>query len=304
MKKTGSAREKPKTALVLINPNARSGRRSVGPALEVLRRSGIVVLEDTSGTRPFDEIIREQAREVDLVVIGGGDGTLRAALSALVDTGLPLGILPLGTANDLARTLGIPTDIAAAAQIVADGTTRPVDLGEVNGRFFANVASIGYSADLARNLTAEAKSRWGKLGYAMAAMNLLAQSRPFFVDLEHDGVTERVRTVQISVGNGRFYGGGMAVAADAEPDDGMLDVYSLEIDHWWELLALAPSLRRGTQGRRAKVRAFKCTALSLTTRRPHDVNTDGDLTTCTPATFRVHREAITVFAPPNARRKK
>lgn len=303
MKKTGSARDKPKTALVLVNPNARSGRRSVAPALEVLRRSGIVVLDDASGAHPFEETIRERAREVDLVVIGGGDGTLRAALSALVDTGLPLGILPLGTANDLARTLGIPTDIAAAAQIVADGATRPVDLGEVNGRYFANVASIGYSADLARNLTAEAKSRWGKLGYAMAAMNLLAQSRPFYVDIEHDGVTERVRTVQISVGNGRFYGGGMAVAADAEPDDGMLDVYSLEIDHWWELLALAPSLRRGTQGRWAKVRAFKCTALSLTTRRPHDVNTDGDLSTSTPATFRVHREAITVFAPPNGRRK-
>jgi diacylglycerol kinase (ATP) len=286
-----------KTALVLINPNARSGRGSVLPALEVLRRSGIGIIEGDPGARSFEEAIRLRAAEVDLVVLGGGDGTLSAALPALVEAGLPLGILPLGTANDLARTLGIPRDITAAARLIAEGETRPIDLGDVNGRLFLNVASIGYSADLARNLTAEAKSRWGKFGYAIAAFRLLRQSRPFLVDMEHDGVTEQIRTVQIAVGNGRFYGGGMAVAADAQPDDGMLDVYSLEVDHWWELLALVPSLRRGTQGRWAKVRTFKATSLSLATRRPHDVNTDGDLSTSTPATFRVHREALMVFAP-------
>ncbi len=287
-----------KKVLVLINPNARSGRANVAAALDVLRGSGMTLVEAGSDARPFEEIIRERAADVDLVVLGGGDGTISAALPALVAAGLPLGILPLGTANDLARTLGIPRDIAAAARIIAKGETRPLDLGDVNGRLFLNVASLGYSADLARNLTAEAKKRWGRFGYAIAAFNLLRQSRPFTVDIEHDGVTEQVRTVQIAVGNGRFYGGGMPVAADAAPDDGMLDVYSLETDHWWELVALVPALRRGTQGRWSKVRTFKTTGLSLATRRPHDVNTDGDLSTSTPAVFRLHRAALQVFASP------
>ncbi|NDV88102.1 lipid kinase [Aurantimonas aggregata] len=288
----------PKRALVFLNAKARSGGDgSAAAALDVLRQAGMTLVEPAQDERPFREIIREYASQVDLVVLGGGDGTLSDSAAALMEADLPLGILPLGTANDLARTLTIPTDITAAASVIAAGKLRAVDLGEVNGQLFFNVASIGFSADLARSLTAAAKKKWGKLGYAIAAFKLLRQSRPFSVDIEHDGVVERVRTVQVSVGNGRFYGGGMAVAADAAPDDGLLDVYSLEVEHWWELVALAPSLRRGTQGRWKKVRTFQSTGLTLSTRRPHDVNADGDLASKTPATFRIHRKALRVFVP-------
>ncbi|UIJ73790.1 lipid kinase [Aurantimonas sp. HBX-1] len=289
----------PKRALVLLNARARSGgdAATAGSALDVLRQAGLTLIEPECGERPFADLIGEFAGQADLVVLGGGDGTLRASAAALMKAALPLGILPLGTANDLARTLTIPTDVAAAAAVIAAGHRRAVDLGEVNGQLFFNVASIGFSADLARSLTAEAKKRWGKLGYAIAAFRLLRQSQPFSVEIEHDGVTERVRTVQVSVGNGRFYGGGMAVASDAAPDDGLLDVYSLEVEHWWELAALVPSLRRGTQGRWKKVRTFRTTGLSLRTRRPHDVNADGDLATRTPATFGIHRKALRVFVP-------
>ncbi|GGD20915.1 lipid kinase [Aureimonas glaciei] len=296
-RETGSTRR----ALLLLNTKARSGSASIDTTLDVLRRGGVTLVEPQAGDRPFAEIIREHASAVDLVILGGGDGTLNAAASALVEAKLPLGILPLGTANDLARTLGIPPVPEEAARIIVDGHVRSLDLGDVNGRLFFNVASIGFSAKLAKHLTAEAKKRFGKLGYAIAAFNLLRQSRPFSVDIDHDGVVERVRTVQIAVGNGRFYGGGMAVSADAEPDDGMLDIYSLEVEHWWELLALVPALRQGTQGRWKKVRTFRATNLSLTTRRRHDVNTDGDLSTQTPAHFQIHRAALGVFAPASGR---
>ena len=189
------------------------------------------------------------------MVIGGGDGTLNAAIPGLLKAGLPFGIMPLGTANDLARSLGIPFELDAAAQVIATAAPRPVDLGEVNGHPYFNVASIGFSADLAAELKAEAKQRWGKLGYGVAALGLLRRARPFTATLIHDGRTERVRTIQVSVGNGRHYGGGMTVSEDARPDDGVLDVYSLEVTHWWRLVALLPWLRRGTQGagRRARL---------------------------------------------------
>lgn len=284
-------------ALIFANRRARRGGQSLRAAIERLNDAGIETIErDVS--RSLSDDIRAEAKDVDMVILGGGDGTLNGAAAALQETQLPFGVLPLGTANDFARTIGVPRDLARAAQIIIDGHRRPVDLGEVNGHFFFNVASIGFSAALARQLTAEAKRRWGTLGYALAAFNLLRQSRPFTVEIDHDGTIERVKTVQISVGNGRFYGGGMTVEKDAAPDDGRLDVYSLEIDHWWELLALAPSLRRGTHGNWRKVRAFSATDLVIRTKRPHDINADGEIVSETPATFRIRAKAVTVFTPP------
>lgn len=284
-------------ALVFANRRARRGGQSLRAAIELLNDAGIETIErDVS--RSLSDDIRAAAKDADMVILGGGDGTLNSAAAALQETQLPFGVLPLGTANDFARTIGVPRDLAQAAQIIIDGHRRPIDLGEVNGHFFFNVASIGFSAALARQLTAAAKKRWGTLGYGLAALNLLRQSRPFTVEIDNDGTVDRVKTVQISVGNGRFYGGGMTVEKDAAPDDGRLDVYSLEIDHWWEMLALVPSLRRGTQGHWRKVRAFSATDLVVRTRRPHDINADGEIVGKTPATFRIRCKAVTVFAPP------
>jgi diacylglycerol kinase (ATP) len=285
-------------ALLVVNRKARSGLTAIDEAMQVLEAGGIDIMEaEMVGREQICAEIREDAAEIDMVILGGGDGTLNAAAPALVETGLPLGILPLGTANDLARTLGLPTALNEAAQVIADGHSRAIDLGEVNGVFYFNVASVGFSAMLARRLTSEAKKRWGAFGYALAAARILSESTPFRVELVHDGRMERARTLQVSVGNGRYYGGGMAVEEDARADDGRLDVYSLETPHWWHLIKLAPALRRGTQGRSKYVRAFHTTELSLWTRRRHDVNADGELVTTTPARFTVRPRAVRVFVP-------
>ena len=293
-KLTGSRRR----ALIMINRKARSAATSLDEAIALLGESGVTVREEAlPSPDQVVDVIQRNADTIDCVIIGGGDGTLNAAAPALVETGLPLGILPLGTANDLARTLEIAPDPVAAARIIATGSTRRLDLGEVNGKLFWNVASIGLSADLAKEITSETKKRWGKLGYGIAAIRLLARMRPFTAEITHDGVTERVKTVQIAVGNGRHYGGGMIVEASADLDDGVLHFYSLEIDHWWKLLALFPAFRRGTHGKWRDVRAFECTEVEIRTRKRRNINTDGELTECTPARFRVRPKAIKVYAP-------
>lgn len=285
-------------ALLLVNRKARSGVSDLDAAMRVLENAGIDIVEaELAGRESMTEEILEDAARCDMVIVGGGDGTLNCAAPGLMQSGLKLGILPLGTANDLARTLGIPTDIEEAARIIAAGHTQRIDLGEVNGFPYFNVASIGFSASLARRLTSEAKKKWGVLGYALASLNLLSESRPFTVTIEHDGRTERVRTIQVSVGNGRYYGGGMAVEENARPDDGRLDVYSLEVPHWWHLILLAPSIRRGTQKHSRYVRSFTTTELTLDARRPHEVNADGELVTMTPAHFVLRPQAVEVFVP-------
>jgi diacylglycerol kinase (ATP) len=287
-----------KTALLLVNPNSRRGRESLPEVRRLLNSVGIRFIEpDAEYVGAIERALGQHAGVIDRVIVGGGDGSLNRAAPALLKTGLPLGVLPLGTANDFARTIGLPQGLPEAIKVIARGKTRRVDLGEANGYPFFNVASVGFSVDLAKSLTEEAKRRWGKFGYGIVAARLLVSSRLFTATLEHDGETEELRTLQVAVGNGRFYGGGMAVHADATATDGMLDFYSLEIDHWWRLLALLPSLRRGTQGEWKDVRAFSTKGLTVRTSKPHAVNLDGEIKTETPVTFSIREKAISVFTP-------
>lgn len=289
---------KNKTALLIVNKKARKGDADTANIRQLCEEQGLVVIAPPyQPGRTISDTIMAYASEVDLVIIGGGDGTLNNAAPALLTTQLPLAILPLGTANDLARTLQVPGDIRQAIRLIGAGKTRKIDLGEVNDHLFFNVSSIGFSASLARNLTAESKKKWGTIGYALAAFRILKQSRPFSATIEHNGVATRVKTVQISVGNGRYYGGGMTVEQSAAPDDGRLDVYSLEVSHWWEMLALLPFLRRGTHGRWRKVRTFSATSLTIDTRRPHLINADGELIGRTPARFSIREQCVEVFVP-------
>ncbi len=132
---------------------------------------------------------------IDRVVLGGSDGTLNASIPGLLQVGLPLGIFPLGAANDFARSLGIPPALEKAARVVAEEQPHPVDLGEGNGHKYFNVTSIGFSAELAGELKADVKRRWGRLGYAMTAFALVRRARPFTVTLIHDGKVERAKTI-------------------------------------------------------------------------------------------------------------
>lgn len=284
-------------ALLIVNPKARNGKGFNAEMRAILERGGISLVEKTAkGDESISDVIRGNS-DVDLVIVGGGDGTLNAAAQGLMETKLPLAILPLGTANDFARTIGLPADPTEATRQLLTYQQLPIDLGEVNGHLYFNVASIGFSAELAQKLSADAKKKWGKLGYAIAAARILARSELFTAYLEHDGITEQIKTLQVSVGNGKFYGGGMAVEKDATIDDGKLDFYSLEVDHWWKLLRLLPSLRQGTQSKWDDVRAFPTTEVIIRTKKPRPVNTDGELSTWTPAHFKLHRKAIDAFRP-------
>lgn len=285
-------------ALMLINPNARRGSDTLDPVIARLERGGIDVMVErfqTPGEVSAD--IERRHREVDLVIVCGGDGTINSAAKGVMATGLPMGIMPMGTANDLARTLAIPDDLLAAADIILAGQTRRVDLGEVNGHPFFNVASMGLSADLANSLSREAKRRWGKLGYAIAAAKVLMKARPFSATIINRSGEVQVKTLQIAVGNGRHYGGGTVVEANAAIDDGNLDLYSLEQDNVFRLLLLLGAFRKGTHGAWEEVRTDKCVEFDIRTKRQMPINTDGDLVTTTPAHFTIRPAAIAIFAP-------
>jgi diacylglycerol kinase (ATP) len=287
-----------KTRVLLIcNKSSRRGGEALDEAMAQLEAHPHfhVTVADCAAKEDLSPIIASRRDACDLVILGGGDGTMNAAAKGLIEARRPLGILPLGTANDLARSLGIPEDITLATNVIIDGRRRSIDLGEVNGNPFFNVASIGLSADLAAELTSELKRRFGRVGYAIAALSVLLRAEPFRATIEANGRKARALTLQIAVGNGLYYGGGMAIDKNARIDDGTLDLYSLEMRRAWKLALMARAFRYGEHGAWREVRVEHAQAFRVRTRRSRPVNADGELVTQTPAEFRILPKAIEVF---------
>lgn len=285
-------------ALFVVNARSRRGSEDVVAALDVLRAAGIEIVQPAlAGKDDVGAAIRAHRSEVDLVVIGGGDGTLNAAADALLETQQTLGIMPLGTANDLARVLAIPANPIAAAHIIVANDRRRIDLGQANDRLFFNVATIGLSARLAEAMDAQTKRRFGALAYGIT-LSRIGPGRPFRATLRSEHGTVRMKAIQIAVGNGRFHGGGVVVHEAAAIDDQLLHLYALEPQSLLALVGKLPWLLRGKHDLTTSVLTLTTAKLEVQTGRPLPINTDGELTTQTPVRFSVLPRALEVFAPP------
>ncbi|MDP2356785.1 MAG: lipid kinase [Beijerinckiaceae bacterium] len=291
-----SVRRVGRRALLIRNAMSRRGSDDLAPVLDFLRAHGLTLVElDASEATNLDSA----AQDADLIIVAGGDGTIHHAAPTLLAAGKPFGILPLGTANDLARSLDVPADPLQAAQVIIDGAVRSIDLGEVNGEPFFNVASLGVSVALAREMTRETKRRFGAFSYVLAGARALMRARRFRAIIEGNGRAVRVRTFQIAVGNGRYYGGGMSVNENCRIGDGKLYLYSLEMRNLWTLALMALDFRAGAHGAWEEVRSDTGDRFVIRTRRPRQINADGEIITQTPATFSIRRNALQVFAPPD-----
>ncbi|MCP8938923.1 lipid kinase [Alsobacter sp. SYSU M60028] len=288
-------------AMLIVNQDSRSGSAPLDAATARLEAAGVEIVRHWNGSPGgIPAYVEEHRHAVDAVIAGGGDGTVSAVAGAMVGTGLTLGVLPLGTGNDFARTLGIPTDLPAAAEIIASGNVRSVDVGDVNGVVFLNVASVGISAALASDIAAETKRRFGPFGYVLGSLRVLFKARPFRATITGASGAAEVETLQIAIGNGRHYGGGLTIAPDARIDDGRLDLYSLETRRLWRLAVIAPALRSGEHRHAPDVRALHGAWFEIHTAHPKRINVDGELRAMTPARFVVRPGALRVFAPDEA----
>ncbi len=287
-----------KRALLIINRHSRRGQIGFAQAVDYLDNLDfeLVTVPAKYSNSPA-EYVDKHIDSVDMVIAGGGDGTLNVVANSLAKHKVPLGILPMGTANDLARTLNLPNNIAQACDVIHRGYQQKIDLGCVNGQYFLNVASLGLSVEITSKLTKGAKRRWGALAYGVTALQALGQIRLFHATITHNGQSERVKTLQIAIGNGRYYGGGMAIAHHATIDDNRLDLYSLEIKHWWQIFYLLTHLPKGEQHLLPWVRTISAESIEINTSRPRKINTDGEITAETPARFTVIPKALSVFVP-------
>lgn len=285
-------------ALLIVNPHSRSGHaEELDEAVGLLNAAGIEVLVclSESHAQMVAEIERYQHKE-GIVIVAGGDGTISSALSSVYQQQRTLAILPLGTANDFARSLGIPQDLLAATKVIIAGKRERINLATVNNKYFVNVAHIGLGVEVTHELSAESKKHFGVLAYLGALISAFKRNRSFRVEIKADGWECSVRAIHLAVGNGRFYGGGNIVDEASTLLDGQLHLFCIKPQRWWQLLLLGRSLRTGNLRTANRVICRTASNIRIKTTKPIELDADGEYKTNTPAVFTVIPKAIEVIA--------
>lgn len=297
------AGERPRRCLLVVNPRSRNGDQNASELMTALQRQGVAVYNDAPiDIEDLSALLRDSHDRIqadsDRILLGGGDGTINQVLPDLVRAGLPMAIAPLGTANDLARTLGVPESPEEVAAMLVAGRVTRIDLGRVNDKLYANVASIGLGPRVTEALSQELKARLGVLGYPRALLAAYREIKPFVCRLRvDDGAEYRQRAIHLAVGNGRFYGGGAAVFEEAAIDDNRLDLYALAPIPLWRLLLVGPWLKDGRHRELQDVHITHGQRISVHTSRPLPISADGEILTHTPAEFEVLPRALPVVIP-------
>jgi YegS/Rv2252/BmrU family lipid kinase len=231
------------------------------------------------------------------VIVGGGDGTMAHAVDVLAHRDTALGLIPLGTGNSFAQTLGVPRgDVAAAIAIVAAGKIEQVDLGRVNGTHFANFATIGLSSEIAGATSTSVKGLFGPLAYAMAAVKPMLTHAPFRARIRWRGGELVLRTQDIIIANGRYFGS-TPVTPDASITDRRLNLFVT--DDSTRIGALRTYLAFGAhdQTKLRDAHTISASKFTIVTKRKQVISIDGSLLEKTPARFRIVPAALRVYVP-------
>ena len=253
-----------------------------------------VETDEAGCSRRIKRAVKDGAPEI---VVGGGDGTMTHAVDLLAHRASVMGVLPLGTGNSFAQSLGIPTDdLGAAVGVIAHGHVERVDLGVVNGTHFANFATIGLSSEIANATPRLLKKFTGAIAYALAGIRPMLTHRPFLARIRWKGGRLDVRTQDIIVANGRFFGH-TPVAPDATIVDGRLHLFTADGASALDALRTYLALGRGQQGRLPNAHVVTARSFTIRASKRQPIAIDGSLLERTPARFAVAREALRVFVP-------
>jgi YegS/Rv2252/BmrU family lipid kinase len=205
-------------------------------------------------------------------------------------------VLPGGRGNDLARALGIPVDPRAACEVIATGRPRTLDLGEVGGRTFVGIASLGFDSD-ANRIANAAPSRLGSLVYVYGALRALATWKPARFDLLVDGEPLQFTGYSVAAANAPGYGGGMLLAPSAQLDDGLFDVVLAGELSKRRFLTVLPKVFKGAHVDEPSYRMVRARELQIDADRPFVLYADGEPIGETPVTIRIVPGALQVLAP-------
>ncbi len=284
---------------LLVNPHSARGKTlrllpQVERALDSHRIAFRVM--QTHDLKHGTELALDAVEAGEVPVVLSGDGLIGAIGGAMAGSDTPLGIIPGGRGNDLARVLGIPADPAAAVEVIAAGRTRRIDVGEANGHRFLGIASAGFESE-ANRIANQTRFLRGNLVYAAAALRALLGWRAvrFTVALDQERI--RFSGYSVSAANSRAYGGGMFIAPNADLSDGEFDLVMIGEVGKFKFLSNLPKVFKGTHVDEDEVRVFRTPHLELSASRALAVYADGEHLTDLPVSLRLLPRALGVLAP-------
>ena len=285
---------------LIVNPHAGGGRTAGAlPAVEAaLRERGHEVrVERTLSLQHAIELGQAAVAGGEVAVSFGGDGLAGAVAHALRETGGTLGVLPGGRGNDFARKLGIPPEPQQATEVLAHADPMTVDVAEVDGRTFLGIASYGFDSDV-QDIANDTTVVKGQLVYVYATLRALAAWKPVRLRFAADGAAQReVSGYAVAACNSGVFGGGMALAPDADLEDGLIDVVVTGDKPKLGYLANLPKVFKGTHVKAPELELFQARELLVDAERPFRIYADGDPIGTTPATIRAVPGALRVLVP-------
>ena len=289
----------PRQAALVINAHSRRGRARLREAVTKLQQAGIE-LTATYAVRNPNKLIstmREAVRSgAPMVIVGGGDGSLSCTVDEVVDRDVVFALLPLGTANSFARTLGIPLDLDGAIEVIATGRRRRIDLGRIDGDYFANCAAMGLSPMIGEGVPHKLKRYLGRFGYLLWAIYCLIRFRPFCLTVDNGKETKSLWVTEVRIANGTFHGG-VELIEQADVASGEIVVQAVTgrssfrlIWDWFAKYWKLPA-------RHAVTEEFHGRRLTIDARPRQRISIDGEVLARTPAVVEVAERAIEVVVP-------
>ena len=290
----------PKEAILIVNTRSRRGQKLFREAAAKLEAAGIRLTAKHSIRRPDRDLIRTMQEAVrsgaPMVIVGGGDGSLSCTVDEVVDRDCVFALLPLGTANSFARTLGIPVDLDGAIATIATGKRRRIDVGAIDGDYFANASAIGLSPIIGQTIPHKLKRYMGRPGYLLWSLWCLSRFHSFRLTVEGPDGAETLRALEVRIANGCFHGG-IKVVEEARVDSGEIIVEAVS-GHARTTLAMNwLRLMLGLPKKVREIRQFRGPSFRIVTEPPLPISIDGEVLARTPAIAAVAERAIEVVVP-------
>jgi YegS/Rv2252/BmrU family lipid kinase len=289
----------PRRAVLVVNAHSRRGRALFREAVRKLEEAGIELIAAHPVRDPGQLIptMKEAVRSgAPMVIVGGGDGSLSCTVDEVVDRDTVFALLPLGTANSFARTLGIPLDLDGAIQVIATGKRRRIDLGIINGDYFANCAAMGLSPMISEGVPHGLKRRLGRVGYLLWAIWCLIRIHAFRITVDDGRATKTLWATEVRIANGSHHGG-VELIEQAGVDTGEIVVQVVtgrsSLRLIWDWIAKYWKL----PARHAVTEEFHAPRLRIATRPRQLISIDGEVLAKTPAVVEVAERAIDVVVP-------
>jgi diacylglycerol kinase (ATP) len=285
---------------VILNPVSGSVE-DVDALVEKFRGLPSCEVHVTADAGAAEKIARQSsATGCELVVAAGGDGTLNEVINGIADhaSHCRIGLVPLGTGNDFARSLALPDDVDACIELLLGGRTQPIDLVRVTSdrvRYFLNVSAGGFSGLVDEKLTPEIKRAWGPLAYVRSAAAALPELVAYQTTVVFDDAqTLSMELYNIIVANGRFVAGGIPIAPEAQLDDGLLDLILIPKRPGTEIAILIGQILLGKHLESEAIVFRRAARLRVDSTPGMWFNVDGELVGNEPASFEVMPRAVQI----------